>query len=131
MVLPEPRAHAAVLSASLLLGICHVRPAPRIRENIAQYSLLVSVNAFVGAMIGLERSFGDVAHPSCRASAVAGYRLWRDLGYAIGAVVAGGIADVFGLQAAVLTVAVLTGASGGVVAARMFETLGRSLSTGR
>jgi MFS family permease len=66
---------------------------------------------------------GDVAHPTWRASAVGVYRLWRDLGYAIGAVLAGLIADAFGLQAAIWFVAALTFASGTVSAVRMTETL--------
>jgi rhodanese-related sulfurtransferase len=53
------------------------------------------------------------------------YRLWRDLGYAIGALLAGVVADAFGLSVATLTVAALTFASGVIVAVRMRETLGR------
>src|SRR5262249_39085446 len=41
---------------------------------------------------------GDVAHPDWRASAVGVYRLWRDGGYAIGALLAGGLADMFGVR---------------------------------
>jgi MFS family permease len=70
-------------------------------------------------------AIGDVAHPSWRASAVGVYRLWRDLGYAVGALVAGVVADLFGLEAAVWLVAALTLASGIVVALRMRETLVR------
>lgn len=70
-------------------------------------------------------AIGDVAHPTWRASAVGVYRLWRDLGYAVGALVAGVVADAFGLTAATLSVAGLTLASGALVAARMRETLGR------
>jgi len=66
---------------------------------------------------------GDVAQPSWRASAVGVYRLWRDLGYAAGALLAGVIADRFGLPASIGTVAALTFASGIVVAVRMQETL--------
>jgi MFS family permease len=65
---------------------------------------------------------GDVAHPSWRARSVGVYRLWRDGGFAVGALLAGGIADVFGLQAAIWTVAALTAASGIVVSIRMYET---------
>jgi MFS family permease len=68
-------------------------------------------------------AIGDVAHPSWRASSVGVYRLWRDMGYAIGALVAGAVADTFGLTAAMLTIAALTFASGFVVALRMRETL--------
>ena len=66
---------------------------------------------------------GDVAHVSWRASAVGVYRLWRDLGYAVGAVLAGIVADTFGLRAAMWTVVALTCASGFVSAFRMKETL--------
>jgi MFS family permease len=68
---------------------------------------------------------GDVAHPAWRASAVGVYRLWRDLGYAVGAVVAGLTADAFGLPAALQLVAILTFVSGVIVALRMTETLRR------
>ena len=67
-------------------------------------------------------AIGDVAHPRWRAGAVGVYRLWRDLGYAVGAVLAGATADAFGLRPAVWLIAVLTLASGFVVAARMRET---------
>ena len=71
-------------------------------------------------------AIGDVAHPSWRASAVGVYRLWRDLGYAIGALLAGVTADALGLPAAMWLVAALTLASGLVVALRMRETLRRT-----
>ncbi len=69
-------------------------------------------------------AIGDVAHPSWRASAVGVYRLWRDSGYAAGAVMAGLVADAFGLEAAVWSIALLTLGSGMVVLVRMRETLG-------
>jgi MFS family permease len=65
---------------------------------------------------------GDVAHPAWRARSVGVYRLWRDGGFAIGALLAGGIADAFGLLAAIWVVAALTAVSGIVVAVRMYET---------
>ncbi len=68
-------------------------------------------------------AIGDVANPSWRASAVGVYRLWRDLGYAAGALLAGLLADAFGLAAAIWCVAVLTLVSGAIVAVRMSETL--------
>jgi MFS family permease len=67
-------------------------------------------------------AIGDVAHPSWRASSVGVYRLWRDLGYAVGAVLAGVTADALGIHAAIWLIAALTFASGVVVAARMRET---------
>ena len=65
---------------------------------------------------------GDVAHPAWRARAVGVYRLWRDGGFAVGALLAGVLADAFGIPAAIWVVAVLTAASGLVVAVRMYET---------
>lgn len=73
-------------------------------------------------------AIGDVAHPSWRASAVGVYRLWRDLGYAVGALLAGVVADLLGLSAAAYVVAALTFASGVVVALRMRETCGSAAS---
>jgi MFS family permease len=66
---------------------------------------------------------GDVVHPSSRASSVGVYRLWRDLGYAAGAVLVGQIADRAGLTVAMWIVAALTFAAGTVAALRMTETL--------
>ena len=65
---------------------------------------------------------GDVAHPSWRGTSVGVYRLWRDLGYAAGAVLAGALADAFGMATAIVAVAALTAASGVLVAVRMPET---------
>jgi MFS family permease len=70
-------------------------------------------------------AIADVAHPSWRASSVGVYRLWRDLGYAVGALLAGLTADRLGLSAAMAIVAGLTFASGAVAAVRMTETLDR------
>ena len=67
---------------------------------------------------------GDVAHPSWRATSYGVYRLWRDLGYAVGALLAGLIADWLGMAAAIHVVAMLTLLSGVVVLVRMRETLG-------
>ncbi len=66
---------------------------------------------------------GDVAHPAWRATSFGVYRLWRDLGYAVGALLAGLVADWLGMAAAIHVVAALTLLSGLVVAVRMRETL--------
>src|SRR5438105_530116 len=65
----------------------------------------------------------DVAHPDWRASAVGVYRLWRDSGYAIGAIAAGLLADLFTMQSAIGAIAALTFVSGVVVAGVMYGTL--------
>ena len=65
----------------------------------------------------------DVAHPSWRASAVGIYRLWRDSGYAVGAIVAGVIADALDMDWALWVIAAIAVVSGLIVAVRMKETL--------
>ena len=103
----------------------------------AGIGLVTVMHTFAGFVVGavllgigtamvyptLLAAIGDVARPSWRASAVGVYRLWRDLGYAIGALLAGLTADAFGLQAAMWLIAALTFVSGAVSAVRMAETL--------
>jgi MFS family permease len=67
-------------------------------------------------------TIADVAHPEWRASAVGVYRLWRDMGYALGALLAGLLADYMGIPVAIAAVGGLTLLSGIVVAAVMRET---------
>ena len=120
-------------------------------DRVGRKQLIVTgmiVQAFAIAMIAATRSFGpwatasallgagtamvyptllaaigDVADPRWRASAIGVYRLWRDAGFAVGALFAGVIADMFGLSAAIWAVAALTAASGVLVGVRMYETL--------
>jgi MFS family permease len=75
-------------------------------------------------------AIGDVAHPSWRARSVGVYRLWRDGGFAVGALLAGVLADWFSITAAIWAVAALTALSGIVVLVRMYEThaVGATLS---
>jgi MFS family permease len=63
----------------------------------------------------------DASHPSWRARSLSVYRFWRDLGYAVGALAAGIMADIFGAAWAIAAIGVLTFASGVVVAAVMEE----------
>ncbi|MFD6676035.1 MFS transporter [Rhodococcus zopfii] len=65
---------------------------------------------------------GDVAHPAWRGRAVGVYRVWRDLGYAVGAVLGGIVADLMGLHAAVGVAAAVSAVSALIVAVRMYET---------
>jgi MFS family permease len=71
------------------------------------------------------------SHPSWRARSLSVYRFWRDLGYAIGALSAGIIADQFGLAAAIIAIAALTFVSGVVVAAFMRRIVRARLLTAR
>lgn len=97
---------------------------------------VIASNAFSGFALGaallglgtamvyptLLAAIGDVANPVWRASIVGVYRLWRDLGYAIGALLSGLVADWFGVGAAMWLVAGLTLLSGIGVQLRMEET---------
>jgi MFS family permease len=73
-------------------------------------------------------AIGDVAHPDWRGSAIGVYRLWRDSGYAVGALLAGVLADLFGMSWAIGVVAFITIMSGVSVLWRMPETLLRPRS---
>jgi MFS family permease len=68
-------------------------------------------------------AIGDVVDPLVRASSVGVYRLWRDSGYAFGALLSGIVAQALGQNAAIAVVAALTLGSGAIVAVRMCETL--------
>ncbi len=84
--------------------------------------LLASVLLGLGtAMVypTLIAAVSDASHPSWRARSLSVYRFWRDLGYAIGALCAGLIADAFGMQWAIVAIGAITFASGAVVALAM------------
>jgi MFS family permease len=68
---------------------------------------------------------GDVAHPTWRATSLGVYRFWRDLGYAVGALMAGVVAALLGLVWAVHVAGMLTALSGLLAWAQMHETLPR------
>jgi MFS family permease len=68
-------------------------------------------------------SVSDASHPSWRARSLSVYRFWRDMGYAIGALAAGIIADLFGAAWAIGSIGVLTFASGALVAIVMREQM--------
>jgi MFS family permease len=70
----------------------------------------------------------DASHPTWRARSLSVYRFWRDLGYAIGALSAGLIADRFGLAWAINAIAVLTFISGLAAAVLMHEARDRVLT---
>jgi MFS family permease len=86
--------------------------------------LVGSVSLGLGtAMVypSLIAAVSDASHPSWRARSLSVYRFWRDIGYAVGALSAGIIADVAGLSWAIGSVGVLTFLSGAVVAVSMRE----------
>ncbi|MBB6351168.1 MFS transporter [Nonomuraea muscovyensis] len=118
------------------IGRKHLITGGMIVQGLA-LGAVASVDDFIGwliavALIGagtamvyptLLAAVGDVAHPSWRARSVGVYRLWRDGGFAVGALLAGVLADLYGVRAAVWVIAGITVASGVVVAVRMRETL--------
>jgi MFS family permease len=90
--------------------------------------LLATAMALLGlgtAMVypTLLAAIGDVAHPAWRGSSVGVYRLWRDGGYVVGAVLAGVLADLFSIEWAIGVIGALTLLSGGVSFLLMDETL--------
>jgi MFS family permease len=93
-------------------------------ESVAPWAAAAVLLGAGTAMVypTLLATIGDVAHPSWRSRAVGVYRLWRDLGFAVGALVAGLLADAIGIRGAVWVVAGLTAVSGLVVVLRMYET---------
>jgi len=109
---------AGMLTQAVALGLIAVG---------ATFSWWLLASALLGAGTAmvyptLLAVIGDVAHPLWRARAVGVYRLWRDSGYAAGAIVGGAVADLWGLRAAVWAAAAITVASGIIVAARLYET---------
>jgi len=74
-------------------------------------------------------AIGDVAHPVWRGRAVGVYRVWRDLGYAVGALMGGVVADLWSLRAAVWVAAVVSVVSALIVTLRMYETHHRPTAT--
>ncbi len=89
--------------------------------------LMASVLLGVGtAMVypTLIASVSDASHPAWRARSLSVYRFWRDLGYAIGALSAGILTDMFGAPWAIAAIGALTFASGAVTAVAMREAKG-------
>ncbi len=108
------------------LGIWLIVAAPPLVPQGGRFGLWAAGAVLLGLGTALVyptllAAVGDVAHPSWRASAVGVYRLWRDLGYAVGALLSGVVADLFGLAWAIATAGGLTCLSGVVVAVRMPE----------
>jgi MFS family permease len=92
-----------------------------------EYWLIASLLLGLGtAMVypSLIAAVSDASHPSWRARSLSVYRFWRDLGYAIGALSAGIVADLFGLAWAIASIAALTFLSGTLTALLMHERPG-------
>ena len=100
--------------------------AVAIGNTFAAWAVAAAVIGAGTAMVypTLLAAVGDVAHPAWRARSVGVYRLWRDSGFAVGALLVGLVADAASLTTAIWVVAAITAASGVIVAIRMYETLG-------
>jgi MFS family permease len=120
----KPLIVAGMLVQAAALG------AIAVGSSFASWLLGAAVLGLGTAMVypTLLAAVADTADPSWRASAIGVYRLWRDLGFAVGAVVAGIVADAAGIPAAIWAVAALTALSGLVVLLRMRETRLRTLA---
>lgn len=94
------------------------------RSGEATWALAAVVMGLGTGMVypTLLAAVSDLAHPSWRASALGVYRLWRDGGYAVGALVGGILSDLFTIQIAVLAIAGLTALSGAICMLRLPET---------
>jgi len=86
-----------------------------------QLAMIASILGFGTALVypTFLSAIADATHPKQRAESIGIFRLWRDLGYAIGAIVSGIIADVFGVQYAILTIGVITVLSSLLIKFRM------------
>ena len=116
----HPRPHSMLYEVVSTCGVSSSSLVLDIGSGRGNHSCALA-QRFGCAVVGL-----DVAHPEWRASAVGVYRLWRDSGYAIGALLAGVLADLFGVLWAIGVIGVLTILSGIVVKIVMSETLPRT-----
>lgn len=88
------------------------------------YAILIALMAILGLGTAIVyptflSAIAGFTHPQQRAESIGVFRLWRDLGYAIGAILSGIIADFLGLEAAVLFIAVITLMSALIIKFRM------------
>jgi len=90
-------------------------------ESMAQFILLSSLLGWGTAMVypTFLATVAENTHPADRAKSIGIFRLWRDLGYAIGAILTGFIADAFSMEAAILFIGILTFLSAGIIYFRM------------
>ena len=90
-------------------------------DTITHYIVLSSILGWGTAMVypTFLATIAENTHPHDRAESLGVFRLWRDLGYAIGAILTGLIADSFGITASIVVIGVLTIVSSIVIEARM------------
>ena len=90
------------------------------------FKVFVVISVFLGVGTALVyptflAAIAEVTSPNQRAETIGTFRLWRDLGYAIGAIISGITADLFGVTYAILLIGVITVLSAVVIQIRMPE----------
>jgi len=90
-------------------------------SSFAHYIIISSILGWGTAMVypTFLATIAENTHPFDRAKSIGVFRLWRDLGYAIGAIITGMIADEFGIDASIIVIAILTILSAIMIAGRM------------
>lgn len=88
------------------------------------FSMYVTLSSLLGIGTAIVyptflAAISDYTHPDQRPKSIGIFRLWRDLGYAIGAILTGLIADRFGLVAPILVIGILTIGSSLIIKFRM------------
>lgn len=92
-------------------------------HNFAVIFVLSSILGFGTALVypTFLSAIAQTTSPQQRAESIGVFRLWRDLGYAIGAVISGIIADIFGIEISILLIGVITIISAIVIKFRMLS----------
>ncbi|MFN3803125.1 MFS transporter, partial [Belliella pelovolcani] len=90
-------------------------------SSMPHYLILAAVLGWGTAMVypTFLATVAENTHPTDRANSIGVFRLWRDLGYAVGAILTGVIADSFGIEMSILSIGVLTGISAMIILIRM------------
>jgi sugar phosphate permease len=90
-------------------------------DSLTHFILLSLILGWGTAMVypTFLATIAENTHPHDRAKSLGVFRLWRDLGYAIGAIMTGVIADTFGIDSSIVVIAILTIISSMIIAARM------------
>jgi rhodanese-related sulfurtransferase len=94
---------------------------------VTEFSVLIILSAVLGIGTALVyptflSTIAEATTPSQRAESIGTFRLWRDLGYAIGAIISGIAADIFGVEYAVVLIGIITIISSIVIQLRMPST---------
>ena len=90
-------------------------------NSFSDFIILSSILGWGTAMVypTFLATIAEKTHPVDRAKSIGVFRLWRDLGYAIGAILTGLIADSLGINASIIVIGILTIFSAGIIKGRM------------